>query len=61
MATACGAHLLDATRDFRAFHQALFDRGLAVRAGEPLVPPTCAVPDDLPAVVDRIRSLIAGA
>ena len=27
--------LLAATRDFRAFHQMLFDAGLAVRAGEP--------------------------
>jgi hypothetical protein len=36
----------------------LFDAGLAVRAGEPLVPPKDAVPDDLPAVVARIRGLI---
>jgi mitochondrial fission protein ELM1 len=58
IAAACRAHLLDATRDFRAFHRTLFDRGLAVRAGEPLVPPEGAVPDDLPVVVARIRSLI---
>ena len=51
-------HLLDATRDFRAFHQMLFDAGLAVRAGEPLEPPTGAVPDDLPIVVARINGLI---
>ncbi len=50
-------HLLDATRDFRAFHEMLFDAGLAVRAGEPLKPPTGAVPDDLPIVVARIKAL----
>jgi mitochondrial fission protein ELM1 len=61
VAGACRAGLLDATRDFRAFHQMLLDRGLAVRAGEPLRPPTGAVPDDLPAVVARIRSLIGAA
>jgi hypothetical protein len=61
VAAACRARLLDATRDFRAFHQTLFDRGLAVRAGEPLVPPEGAVPDDLPAVVARIESLIEAA
>jgi hypothetical protein len=60
-AGAYRAGLLDATRDFRAFHQMLLDRGLAVRAGEPLVPPTGAVPDDLPAVTARIRSLIGTA
>jgi hypothetical protein len=53
------AGLLDATRDFRAFHQMLLDRGLAVRAGEPLLPPKGAVPDDLPAVVARIKALMA--
>jgi mitochondrial fission protein ELM1 len=58
VAAAGRAHLLDATRDFRAFHQTLIDRGLAVRAGEPLVPPKGAVPDDLPVVVARIKRLI---
>ena len=58
---ACRAHLLDATRDFPAFHQSLFNRGLAVPAGERLVPPKGAVPDDLPAVVARIKSLIEAA
>jgi hypothetical protein len=51
--------LLAPTRDFRAFHRMLFDRGLAVRAGEPLLPPRGPVPDDLPAVVARIKALIA--
>jgi mitochondrial fission protein ELM1 len=60
-AAACRAHLLDATRDFRAFHRMLLDHGLAVRAGEPLVPPKAAAPDDLPAVVARIKGLIDAA
>jgi mitochondrial fission protein ELM1 len=51
------ARLVEATRDFRAFHRMLLERGLAVRAGEPLSPPRGAVPDDLPAVVARIRAL----
>jgi hypothetical protein len=57
-AGAVRSRLLDATRDFRAFHRMLFDAGLAVRAGEPLRPPTGAVPDDLPAVVARIEALM---
>ena len=57
-AAATRAGLLAATRDFQAFHQMLFDAGLAVRAGEPLAPPKGAVPDDLPAVVARISGLI---
>jgi uncharacterized protein len=61
MVAACRAHLLDATRDFRAFHQMLFERGLAVRAGEPLVPPRGALPDDLPLVVARINALMDAA
>ena len=52
------AQLLDATRDFRAFHRMLLDQGLAVRAGEPLAPPRGAVPDDLPMVVARINALM---
>ena len=50
--------LLDATRDFRAFHRTLCHCGLAVRAGEPLRPPRDNVPDDLPMVVARIDALI---
>ena len=53
------ARLLDATRDFRSFRRMLLDHGLAVRAGEPLLPPPRgAVPDDLPAVVKRIQALL---
>jgi mitochondrial fission protein ELM1 len=60
IAAGAGAtHVLQATRDFRAFHQMLIDSGLAVRAGEPLLPPRGAVPDDLPAVVTRIRALMS--
>jgi uncharacterized protein len=61
MATASRARLLDATRDFRAFHRMLLERGLAVRAGAPLVPPRGAVPDDLPMVIARIEALMAAA
>jgi uncharacterized protein len=61
LATASRARLLDATRDFRAFHRMLLERGLAVRAGAPLVPPRGAVPDDLPTVVDRINALMRAA
>jgi mitochondrial fission protein ELM1 len=52
------ARLLDATRDFRAFHRMLLDCNLAVRDGEPLRPPGGPVPDDLPLVVARIRALM---
>jgi uncharacterized protein len=60
IAAACRTGLIAATRDFQAFHQMLFDSGLAGRAGEPLAPPRGAVPDEVPAVVARIRSLVAG-
>ena len=56
---AAATHVLEATRDFRAFHRMLIDSGLAVSAGEPLQPPTGALPDDLPAVVARIQALMA--
>jgi mitochondrial fission protein ELM1 len=60
-AAATRAGVLASTRDFRAFHQMLFDAGLAVRAGEPLAPPSGAVPDDLPTVVARIRGLLGAS
>jgi hypothetical protein len=50
--------LLDATRDFRAFHRMLIDSGLAVAAGQRLLPPRALPPDDLPAVVKRIETLM---
>lgn len=55
------AGVLTQTRDFRAFHRMLIDRGLAVRAGEPFLPPRGAAADDLPLVVARIRALLAPA
>jgi uncharacterized protein len=52
------AHVLTHTRDFRAFHRLLIERGLAVRAGEGFSPPRTAAPDDLDLVVARIRGLL---
>lgn len=49
--------LVSQTRDFRAFHRLLIDRGLAVPLGHGFPPPTGAVPDDLTAVVARIEAL----
>jgi mitochondrial fission protein ELM1 len=46
------------TRDFRAFHQMLIDRGLAVAAGKPFAPPSGAIPDDVALVVERIKQLV---
>ena len=48
--------LLPRTRDFTAVHDLLIDRGLAVPAGGAIPPPQGALPNDLPAVVARIRS-----
>jgi uncharacterized protein len=45
-------------RDFQAFHGMLFERGLAVPAGQALAPPAGEVPDDLARVVARIRTLM---
>ena len=45
-------------RDFQAFHGMLFERGLAVPAGQALAPPSGEVPDDLTRVVARIRALM---
>jgi mitochondrial fission protein ELM1 len=56
-ATVHRVGLLTHTRDFRAFHHMLVDRGLAVWAGQPLRPPTGPAGDDLSLVVSRIRSL----
>jgi mitochondrial fission protein ELM1 len=51
-------HLLPRTRDFTAVHELLIERGLAVTAGEPLRPSSGDVPNDLPAVVARVRALV---
>jgi mitochondrial fission protein ELM1 len=53
------SHLLTHTRDFRAFHRLLIERGLAVCAGEGFPPPQSRAPDDLDLVVIRIRGLLA--
>jgi hypothetical protein len=50
--------LLPRTRDFTAVHDLLVERGLAVTAGEPLRPSSGNVPNDLPAVVARVRALV---
>jgi mitochondrial fission protein ELM1 len=46
------------TRDFRAFHQMLIDRGLAVEASGEIPPPSGEAPDDAKRVVERIRALM---
>ncbi len=56
---AVGARLrlLPRTRDFTAIHELLIERGLAVPAGVPLRAPSGEVPNDLPAVVARVREI----
>ncbi len=49
--------VLSATRDFRAFHRLLVDKGLAVWAGQPFAPPAGELPDDVSVVVRRIEAL----
>ena len=53
--------LLTQTRDFRAFHRMLIDRGLAVRAGGGFPPPEGQLPDDVGPVVARIRALMTAS
>jgi mitochondrial fission protein ELM1 len=49
--------VLSATRDFRAFHRLLVDKGLAVWSGQPFEQPNAELPDDVGAVVRRIEAL----
>ena len=49
--------VLSATRDFRAFHRLLVDKGLAVWSGQPFREPASELPDDVGAVVRRIQAL----
>ena len=49
--------VLCATRDFRAFHRLLVDKGLAVWSGQPFRQVEAELPDDVGAVVKRIESL----
>lgn len=46
------------TRDFAGFQRLLIERRLAVPLGEDFATPGAAPPDDLPAVVARIRALV---
>lgn len=50
--------IISYTRDFRAFHRMLFDRGLAVPAGQPFVTGGTQPPDDVSAVAARIEALL---
>jgi len=50
-------NVLCATRDFRAFHRLLVDKGLAVWSGQPFVQPSAQLPDDAGLVVRRIQAL----
>jgi hypothetical protein len=49
--------VLSATRDFRAFHRLLVDRGYAVWAGQPFRREKAVLPDDVGTVVRRIEAL----
>lgn len=49
--------ILCATRDFRAFHRMLVDKGLAVWSGESFREADVELPDDVGAVVKRIQTL----
>ena len=49
--------VLCATRDFRAFHRLLVEKGMAVWSGEPFGEAVGELPDDVGAVVKRIESL----
>ena len=51
--------ILSATRDFRAFHRLLVDKGLAVWSGQPFKQPESELPDDIGTVVRRIQSLFS--
>jgi mitochondrial fission protein ELM1 len=49
--------VLCATRDFRAFHRLLVEKGLAVWSGQPFQQPDVQLPDDVGVVVARIKAL----
>lgn len=50
--------LISQTRDFDTFHQLLIQQSLAVHAGHGFPPPRGQLPDDLSAVIARIKALI---
>ncbi len=47
------------SREFEALYRTLIERGLATMLGDPFPQQHLTAPDELPAVVDRIRALIA--
>jgi mitochondrial fission protein ELM1 len=49
--------VLCATRDFRAFHSLLVEKGLAVWSGQVFKKTAAELPDDLDAVIKRIKAL----
>ena len=49
--------VLCATRDFRAFHRMLVDKGMAVWSGKPFSQAEVELPDDVGAVIRRIEAL----
>ena len=49
--------LLRHTRHYPGFHQLLVDLGLATWLGQPASPPSGQLPDDIPAVLARIRTV----
>ena len=51
--------ILCATRDFRAFHRMLVERGLAVWSGQRFRRDTVQLPDDVAVVIKRIEALFA--
>jgi mitochondrial fission protein ELM1 len=55
------AGLLSHTRDFRAVHDFLIERGLATAVGDGFPAPGAPIPDDLPAAVERIRVLLTSS
>jgi hypothetical protein len=61
MTAAIRLGLISQTRDFRAFHRLLIDRGFAVPLGQGFPEPHGQVDDDLPRVVARITALMTGA
>ena len=59
MTAAFRLGLISQTRDFRAFHRLLIDRGFAVPLGQGFPEPHGQVDDDLPQVVARITRLMS--
>jgi hypothetical protein len=56
--TAYRIGFINQTRDFSAFHQLLIQQGLAVQVNRGFPPPCGQLPDDLSAVIGRIKALM---